>query len=244
MVNVVCMKWGNKYDAKYVNILRSMVERNLDIDHRFVCFTEHSEGIREDVEIFPLPELSLPNGIHERCWRKLSLFEDRLADLEGTTLFLDLDVVIVGRLEPFFDVEGEFFISHDWKWYGPQKITGNSSCIRFEIGKHQDIIDDFKANQETVRKTIRNEQEFLSLKMHEKGCLNYWPDNWCCSFKAHCMPKIPFRYFQEPTYPDGTRVVIFHGDPNPPEAAQPGFISPRKCWKASTWINDFWYEAA
>ena len=38
---VVCLKWGNKYSAEYVNKLYSMVKRNLTIDYEFVCFTEN-----------------------------------------------------------------------------------------------------------------------------------------------------------------------------------------------------------
>lgn len=244
MVNIVCMKWGDKYDPKYVNILWSMVQRNLNRAHRFVCFTENPAGIRPEVEIRPLPILELPDGIPERCWRKLSLFERNLADLKGTTLFLDLDIVILDRLDPFFEIEGEFLISHDWKWYGPQDVTGNSSCFRFTVGEHADIIEYFKDNQEHVRATCRNEQVFLSSQMNNKGILQYWPDKWCCSFKTHCMPRLPLRYFRAPQAPAGTKIVIFHGTPNPPEALQPGFLGLRKCWHASPWIGEYWNEAA
>ena len=43
--NVVCIKWGNKFGADYVNSLYRMVEKNLTIPHRFVCFTDNAEGI-------------------------------------------------------------------------------------------------------------------------------------------------------------------------------------------------------
>ena len=36
MVNVLCMKWGTKYSADYVNTLYSMVARNMSRDFRFV----------------------------------------------------------------------------------------------------------------------------------------------------------------------------------------------------------------
>jgi hypothetical protein len=35
-----------------------MVEKNLTLPHRFVCFTDNAEGIVEGVEIRPLPELN------------------------------------------------------------------------------------------------------------------------------------------------------------------------------------------
>ena len=48
--NVICIKWGNKFGADYVNRLYKMVEKNLTLEHRFVCFTDDSKGIVEGVE--------------------------------------------------------------------------------------------------------------------------------------------------------------------------------------------------
>ena len=38
--NIICMKWGTKFGASYVNRLYDMVERNTTVPHRFVCFTD------------------------------------------------------------------------------------------------------------------------------------------------------------------------------------------------------------
>ena len=53
VVNVLCMKWGTKYAADYVNTLYSMVARNMTRDFRFVCLTEDGVGLHEKVEVFP-----------------------------------------------------------------------------------------------------------------------------------------------------------------------------------------------
>ena len=241
MVNVICMKWGDKYGARYVNILRSMVARHLKREHRFACFTDNGEGIRDDVEVFPLPVLEIADG-PERCWRKLTTFEQRLGDLEGLTLFLDLDVVIVDSLDPLFELPGDFYISHDWRWHRKRPIVGNSSCYRFKVGAHVDVIETFKQDPETIRHRYRNEQAFLSHHLTEKGVLSYWPEQWTPSFKTHSLPRIPFRYFQAPTQPPGAKVIVFHGNPNPPDAATSSYKHPRKFWHASTWILDHWYD--
>ena len=109
------MKWGNKFPVDYVNRLYSMVLKNMDCKFRFVCFTENSEGIRPEVEIQELPELELPTNLPERGWRKLSVFKKNFGNLSGPTLFLDLDVVIVGKLDVFFNQPGDFLIAHDKK---------------------------------------------------------------------------------------------------------------------------------
>jgi hypothetical protein len=74
-VNIICMKWGDKFPEDYVNRLYAMVDRNLSLPFKFVCFTEHSNGIRDEVEIQPLPELDLPTDAPERGWRKLTVFK-------------------------------------------------------------------------------------------------------------------------------------------------------------------------
>ena len=110
MVNVICMKWGTRYDAGYVNRLRGMVRRHLVQPHRFVCFTDDTNGLRPEVETRPLPRIEQPQGQEERFWQKLGTFARPLADLSGPTLFLDLDVIITSDIDCFFEQPGEFCI--------------------------------------------------------------------------------------------------------------------------------------
>ena len=42
MINFVCIYYGNKYTFPYVKNLHNMVERNLTIPHRFICFTDNT----------------------------------------------------------------------------------------------------------------------------------------------------------------------------------------------------------
>ena len=80
MKNIICMKWGDKFGPEYVNRLHTMVEKNLTIPHRFVCFTDNGEGLNEGIEIRPLPEMTLDKSLPERGWRKLTVFQEKLAD--------------------------------------------------------------------------------------------------------------------------------------------------------------------
>lgn len=121
-VNIICMKWGDKFPAEYVNRLFGMVSRNLCVPFRFVCFTENSAGIRDEVEIQNLPELDLASELPERGWRKLTVFKKDFGGLFGSALFLDLDVVVVGSLYEFFTHHGDFLIAHDKK--NPKKNRG------------------------------------------------------------------------------------------------------------------------
>ena len=242
MENIICMKWGAKYGANYVNILAGMVQRNMTRPYRFVCFTDNGNGLNADIEVRPLPELELPEELPERGWNKLTVLGEKLADLEGRVLFLDLDVVILDSLEPFFELPGKFRIIDDWDFKG--KIIGNSSVFRFEIGKHADVLDHFLTHGEEVRATHRNEQAYLSHAIHAKGILEYWPESWCRSFKRHCVRRFPLGYFFPPIKPANAKIVIFHGNPCP-ETAIKGFVGKYgyRAVRPTQWVADTWRES-
>jgi hypothetical protein len=242
------MKWGTAYGADYVNKAYSMVKRNLDKPFDFICFTDDPKGIREEVRIMPLPEIYVPEQYRYSPWRKLSMFEKDLAGLgsqKAIGLFIDLDIVIVDNINCFFEVgkEEDFFIIENWTQLG--QGIGNSSIYRFPIGKFSFIHDVFVNDPLKVCQTHRNEQIFLSKLITEKGLkLNYWPEEWCRSFKRHSLSKnLIYNWFNEPIIPKDTKVVVFHGHPKPDEAAK-GIWLKKPFWKkfkAASWINKYWY---
>ena len=62
-VTIICMKWGDKYDASYVNKLYNMVSRNLSKEFRFICLTDDNSDFLPAIESFDIPKLNLPEGI-------------------------------------------------------------------------------------------------------------------------------------------------------------------------------------
>ena len=237
---VLCMKWGTKSGPEYVNRLYGMVRRHLRGDFRFVCLTDRSEGVRPEVVCLPIPDLALPSGIPERGWKKLTTFEADLHGLRGTALFLDLDVVIVGDITPFFEQPGRFLIIHDWK--RPWRVTGNSSVYRFEVGAHPEVLAEFRRDHESVRQRFRNEQAFLSDVLHRQGVLQYWPAEWCASFKYHCIPRWPTNYWRAPAVPPGARIVVFHGEVNPPDALAGRRNRRWRHIEPAPWVGAHWVE--
>ena len=213
--NVICIKWGTKFGAEYVNRLYHMVEKNLQIPHRFVCFTDNTEGLAEGIETRELPHL------------------------DGTALFLDLDIVIRSSLDPFFEAEGDFLIVKDWDF--PDDIIGNSSVFRFEIGKHPDVLDNFYKLGNEIRHDYKNEQAFLSYEMHRKGILKYWDKNWCVSFKRNCLQPFPLNFFLEPKEPQNAKIIVFHGRPTPEQAFK-GFMGKGglRYVKPTKWLEKYW----
>jgi hypothetical protein len=225
-VNVICMKWGRLYGPAYVNHLRAGVARHLARPHRFVCFTDDASGLAADVQALPLPELGLPAGQHDRRWQKLAVFREHLDNLAGPTLFLDLDLVIVDALDPFFDLPGRFFIIRDDDLFRQKPLrrlnaerdrflhsVGNSSVFRFEIGAHRYILDAYVADPVAAAANYEISQQFQSAQLAAHGDLHYWPSDWCVSFKNACVPRHLRSYLNDPTVPAGARIVVFAGEP-------------------------------
>ena len=128
---VLCMKWGTLYSAKYVNILHRAVKDHLSYPFRFVCLTDDADGLDPEIEHHPIPDLGLPEEkVYHGAWPKLSVFGVRLYDLTGRCLFIDLDSVIVGSLDPFFDVDATFHAiggGVDWR-RGAEQVKPPTTC--------------------------------------------------------------------------------------------------------------------
>lgn len=236
VVNVICMKWGTKYTAKDVNILYSMVSRHLTRPYRFVCLTDDKEGISPEIECFDMPAIDVPKEKDVSPWRKLAMFSEQIEDLTGKTLFLDLDIVIVDNIDCFFNFSNKFTIIENWTQKG--KGIGNSSVYCFNIGQHANVINYYKNHVEEVTNSYSNEQIYLSRKISD---IDYWPAQWCKSFKRHCIPPYIIRYFMAPTKPTGAKIIVFHGDPKPEDAVNGGFFG--NIWKyirPTKWVAENW----
>ncbi len=239
-VTVLCMKWGAKYGPEYVNRLYAMVARHLARPFRFVCLTDEPDGVRDEVTVAPIPALAPIAQPKERGWRKLAAFSPELGPLLGdVVLFLDLDVVVTGPLDPFFDHPGGFPMIRDW--YHRLRTVGNSSVFRFRPGERHALFEDFARSADAVVRRLRNEQEYLSEYLLTRGELSFWPPDWAPSYRVGCLPLWPMRTWQTPAPPPGARVIVFHGEPKPPGAIE-GRRGLLQAWRPAPWIAEHWRE--
>lgn len=241
---IICMKWGSKYGAEFVNRLYNMVNRHLTLDFQMVCLTDDDTDIHPDIKCFPIPELNLPANLPERGWKKLTTFKPELYGLKGIALFLDIDIVIVDNIDGFFTYQADHndsvVIIRDWK--KPWRMIGNSSVYRFKVGMntYPDLLANFERNFETIRQEVRHEQAYLSNYLREHHHLEYWDSSWCVSFKYQCMAPPLLNFVKAPTLPRDAKIVIFHGEINPPDAIAGGGGKWYRRVLPSPWLSEHW----
>lgn len=258
MVNILTLKWGTYYSSEYVNRVYRGVKRHLHRPFRFVCVTDIPEGLDEGIDVQPFPEKP-PTMVFNpdycqwpNIYAKLLVFEQGFAKLEGPTLFLDIDQIITGDLDCFFDYQpGKFCIIHNWMpfrktIFKKAPLIGNSSCFRFEAGEKSDYIYR-KFLSEIVdamdQRIYPTEQSYMT---HAVGLENieWWPDNFVRSFKRSCTWPWPLNHFLMPRLKKDTKILCFHGYPTPTQAIA-GFKGSKHIdgWtRPCPWVKELWEQ--
>lgn len=248
-VNILCLKYGTRYSAEYVNKLYAGVRRHLDQDFQFHCCTDDPADLHPDILTIELPD----NPGIKRSWPdilvKLMLTRNGLGGLSGPTLFLDLDIVITGSIDCFFDyAPGRYCMIHNWvnwrkKLLGRRPAVGNSSIFRFDAGPQSDEI------YQTFLKEMHRAEDFSQFNT-EQAFMTYamknpvwWPETWVKSYKWNCRPFFPLNLMVTPSLPKDCRILVFHGRPDPDEAII-GYRGKKLHHhiRPAPWIKDYWRE--
>ena len=227
MINFVCIYYGDKYTFPYVKNLHNMVKRNLTTPHKFICFTDNTViAQRKEFRSTDIEFRKFKRHDFNGWFNKLQLFSPD-SNLEGNTLYMDLDVVIMKNIECFAYIgESKNFVGMND--FNPTTGNFNSSIMRFNNKYHSKLIWDeyMKRRSEFVR--MHGDQEIISalIKKHEDTIS--FPDEWTQSYKWYNREgkryhSTKWTYEQDPN----AKVCVFHGRPNPAESDQ-------------EWVKELW----
>lgn len=241
VLNVVCLKWGTKYGAEYVNRLYRMVSRHLHRPFRFHCLTEDGRDLDPEIVVLPLACTDGMSG----WWYKLTLFRQDFFGLRGQLLYLDLDLVITGNIDFLYETPGDFLIIRNWS----RQLMWNSSVMRFEIGAYAHIWARFASAAERVMGEYNGDQEWIFQCVPEAG---NWPAEKILSYKksldskayplleklggARLGLKAPVHL--DTPLPEQAAIIVFHGKPDPEDVA----FQPSGLWKRASFVARHWYQ--
>ena len=99
----MCVKYGTKYGADYVNKLYWGVKKHLSLPHTFSCFTEDPSGLDEEILVKPLQHK------WSGWWSKVHIFDPSVYPEENASdwvFYIDLDMIITGSLDDLVQLIG------------------------------------------------------------------------------------------------------------------------------------------
>jgi len=182
MVNFVCLKWGTKYDAEYVNRLYTMLKRNCREEFTLYCCTEDDTDIKSEVEIVNLPieEYSL-----ESWWWKMWIVSKEFP-VKGKCIFFDLDTVIQNDIQEIIDFEcGDDLYALPAQWRMRRRLIWknyytsiNSSIMIWDNDKIPDIFSNYIINNDYYEMRHHGNDEYLELEYQRVKML---PIHWAYS---------------------------------------------------------------
>lgn len=198
MLHVFTWQWGTKYNRQYAEKLFNGVSRHLSQEHQFLCING------EDYD---------RSLIGPGCLVRLIMFaptwqEAYQIPAGDRIVCLDLDLIIIGNLDPLFDREEDFVILQGANAVNPCKFNGSVWMLR--AGAHPEVWSDFslEAASKVPYFAYPDDQSWMEFKMPNAA-------GW------ECGPKSGIWSFQKRGWPEGdelpskARIVAFPGRRDP-----------------------------
>jgi len=226
MVTVMCVFWGDKFSKDYVYNLKTAVERNTTVPHKFVCLTDQ---LLDGVET-----LTLRPGL-TGWWNKMQMFDGRV---KGRIVYLDLDTIIIDNIDWLLQYDGPFAGIEDLGCVNPHQphLKGKlqSGVMAWESSDADWIWNEFSFRKGLAVSAFRGDGEYLEsvVPVHRRVLL---------------QRKFPqkIKSYKYEVYPDnykGTSIVCFHGRPSIIQAMTETVTTPRSTFEPQEWIKDYWRQ--
>jgi len=249
----LCFKWGKGYPCKYTNVLFRALTDIMKSPFRFVCVTDDPSGLADGIETQEMPEFSMARDHwNSGMWPKLTAFAPGVIVPGTPVIMMDVDVVVLRDLTPFFDHirnKGGLHIIQEIPDTLPRllpslfgkPLLSNSSVVGFVAGTQDHLYEMFHDKTYDQLREFRNDQNFIHFHAKDRQS---WPIGWMLSFKKSLSFHFPVNLVRPIRRPDQGYVVIFHGTPNPQDMTQRPFKrwgSPEKFgYFPVKWIKDYW----
>lgn len=187
MLTVACV-WVHghlPYPVEYVTRLHAMAQRWITRPFSFVCLTDRPKHVPAGVTPIHIPS---PNPL-KGWWSKVRLFDKSLG-LTGRVLYLDLDTLIVARLDDVIDYPADFALSpHAGTFEGKGGLQVikrfNSSVMVWNAETQHALFDAWSPN---VASVLWGDQDYIGLMATEAQPM---PAAWFPRLSEFDWPNIP-----------------------------------------------------
>ena len=225
-IDCACVIHGDVYSWKYVDVLYSMLSRNLSRPIRMHVYTEHDREVPPHMIKHVLSEWPGIRGAKKSWWYKMQLFNPE--HHSGQLLYLDLDVVVVNQLDWILQLgHSTFWAIQDFRTLWRPTFQGiNSSVMYWNVSKFAKIWTEFvKLDIKETSKQYAGDQDYLS-KVIKPAQRRFFPAKSALSWRWQALDggMHPYRRtYAQPgkgtEFDSDTSLLIFHGQPKPDQVA-------------------------
>jgi len=208
-VKIICIKWGTKYSAEYVNKLFRGIRNNTSKEFSFVCYTDNWKDITHpEIEIEPLPYST------GTWYNKIGLYNQDLYLPDDQVFYFDLDTVITGSLDDIFSYKGNFAILRD-----PYNKNLYGSGI---MAWRPSSVNHMWENYTQGYKSPRGDQGWCEEQYAKADIWQEMYPEKLISYKIHIKGKgiLSNRWAQHKGNLKSSSIVYFHGNPLPHQVTE------------------------
>ena len=215
-ISFVCMKWGNKYGAEYVNKLFNGISKNIkDKKFDFWCITENSNELNSNIKVLPLT-------CDFKGWMKKSyLFSSEVVkNFSKRICFIDLDMIVYNDISYLIDYDGDFCLMSTNDIQCENSKDGyNSSIILWRNGYGEYIFDFLKAYHEYIVKQVIRFDHYLEFIIKNVDFVQEEFKSQVLDYNTYCKDK--------QILPEAGSIIAF-----------PRYPKPHEC--KEDWVNLHW----
>ena len=234
-LNLIVVKWGNLYGAEFVVNLYNNAKQYSSKPFNFYVFTDDTQDLPTNLgwHFINLPNWNMP--LQKAWFYKIEIFNSQ-HNLQGRNLYIDLDTIIIGDLTPFWLAldDQHLAISRDFnRVYISDYKKCNSSVMGWTNHNLASVYHTFVKDTAQYSSRYRGDQDFLEVHANPK---KFFEDSWAMSWKWECWrggKKSPtdYKLTKDATVIDpNTKILVFHGKPNPNECEDSKMI---ELWKGA-----------
>ena len=222
MVTIACVRTGDKYPLYYVERLHRMVSRHLSQPFHFLYLTDAFSNSPVLAPGSRITTVDVASYCLPGWWNKMLLFSPALRGSEYT-IYFDLDMVLVGSIDPLLKVLSPFAICENFsRLAGATNWCQYGSCVMvFQRDWGHGIFEAFWKDRDAVIKRCGNRGDQKAIEdLLGKGA----------PLLQDILPRGFFLHYKnlKPMQPPETCVVVFGGKSTPENC---------KLWPWKEWVK-------